>query len=96
MTELEFNQLNIIEHYGLDHQLNKLVGECGELIAAIAKYREGRALDSVYIDEIADVENLIKQIKLYDADIAKRVDMTIKFKIKRQLERIGKKIEYKY
>ena len=99
MTELEKKQKAIIAHYGVDKQLDMLVEECAELIQAIQKYKrykdipgEGKAFDNL-IEEIADVENIIDQIKLlklYDPVMA-RVDIEeIKAKkVRRQLERIA-------
>lgn len=99
MTELEQKQKAIIDHYGADKQLDMLVEECAELIQAIQKYKrykdipgDGEAFDNL-IEEIADVENIIEQIKLlkiYDPVMARADIEGIKAKkVRRQLERIA-------
>lgn len=62
------------EHYGYEAQSNQLVEECAELIQAVSKYRRARgtgqetllkeqvAFDNL-IEEIADVEIMLEQIK---------------------------------
>lgn len=73
----------IADHYGLEHQLGKCKEELGELIEAIDSLDE-RAI----IEEVADVEIMISQIK-YLRDIPdEQVDVIKKYKIQRQLQRI--------
>ena len=76
-------QQQIIEHYGYENQLKKLVEELRELEQAVIYEHP----DEHIKEEIADVLNLIEQIthyKHWEADIYK-----VKyFKIQRQLERI--------
>ena len=73
----------IADHYGLEHQLGKCKEELGELIEAINSLDE-RAI----IEEVADVEIMISQIK-YLRDIPdEQVDVVKKYKIQRQLQRI--------
>ena len=75
----------IADHYGLEHQIGKCKEELGELIEAIDSLDE-RAI----IEEIADVEIMISQIK-YLRDIPdEQVDVIKKYKISRQLTRIAK------
>lgn len=73
---MNISDLNIknAEHYGYEAQSNQLVEECAELIQAVSKYRRARgtgqetplkeqvALDNL-IEEIADVEIMLEQIK---------------------------------
>ena len=73
---MNISDLNIknAEHYGYEAQSNQLVEECAELIQAVNKYRRARgtgqettfneqvALDNL-IEEIADVEIMLEQIK---------------------------------
>ena len=74
---------NIADHYGLKHQLVKCKEELGELIEAIDSLDE-RAI----IEEVADVEIMLSQIK-YLRDIPdEQVDVIKKYKIQRQLQRI--------
>ena len=73
----------IATHYGLEHQQGKCKEELGELIEAIDSLDE-RAI----IEEVADVEIMISQIK-YLRDIPdEQVDVVKKYKIQRQLQRI--------
>ena len=73
----------IADHYGLEHQLGKCKEELGELIEAIDSLDE-RAI----IEEVADVEIMLSQIK-YLRDIPdEQVDVVKKYKIQRQLRRI--------
>ena len=76
-------QQSIIEHYGYENQLKKLVEELRELEQAVIYEHP----DEHIKEEIADVLNLIEQIthyKHWESDIYK-----IKyFKIQRQIERM--------
>ena len=67
------SDLNIknAEHYGYEAQSNQLVEECAELIQAVSKYRRAAAKGEDeklialgnLIEEIADVEIMLEQIK---------------------------------
>lgn len=58
-----------IEQWGTQAQLDKAVEECGELIAALARDANGQATDDEIVDEIADVEIMVKQVKrIYGED----------------------------
>jgi len=101
---LEDKQIEIIRYYGPEKQLRQLTEECGELIVAIAKFqRSGQRLNIKHkvpsqlltdlISELADVENLIEQIKL-DYDLVREGVHKIKeFKVNRELDRINKGIK---
>lgn len=74
----------IADHYGLEHQQGKCKEELGELIEAIDSFDE-RAI----IEEVADVEIMLSQIK-YLRDITDEpLDVVKKYKIQRQLRRIA-------
>lgn len=74
--ELEY----IASYYKVSHQVGKTIEECAELIKALA---ESEA-DSI-VEEMADVENMIAQLKfLFGVDTARIRNQ----KIERQLERI--------
>lgn len=54
-----------LELWGTKFQLDMLQEECGELISAISRFKRKRANSYVQmLEEIVDVEILIKQIKL--------------------------------
>lgn len=86
LTELQTKQLQIIDHYGIDHQFKKLAEECAELIQAILKDADPFRTDIVY--EIADVVNIINQIKLKDEIMAEGIDVVELYKVNRELKRI--------
>ncbi len=69
MTNLE-----VADHFGYEIQSEQLVEECAELIQAVNKYRRARgtgqptalseeAAFGNLIEEIADVESMLEQIK---------------------------------
>lgn len=73
----------IANHYGLEHQLGKCKEELGELIKAVDSLDE-----KAIVEEIADVEIMLSQIK-YLRDIPnEQIDVIKKYKIQRQLQRI--------
>ena len=51
-----------LERYGIDFQYDMLIEECAELIQACVKVKRGMSMVPL-IEEIADVENMIMQIK---------------------------------
>lgn len=55
----------IIAHYGLEHQMRKSMEECAELIQAINKYLDDPSdkRRAQVIEEMADVEFMIEQMK---------------------------------
>ena len=96
MSDLREQNLANAEYFGYEAQSNQLVEECAELIQAVSKYRRAAAKDedeklialSNLVEEIADVEIMIEQIKhllqIQDEDI-----LALKqFKINRTKERI--------
>lgn len=82
----------IINHYGVEHQLLTLSEECGELVQASAmalkKERPIRAHDLI-LEELADVQVVAAQMMLaMPAEDRQRVIEIALYKVKRQLERI--------
>ncbi|MFV0515815.1 MAG: hypothetical protein ACK5MV_00245 [Aminipila sp.] len=85
----------IAEHYGIDNQLGKLEEETKELAEAAVDYRENPIPQTLehLMEEIADVENVISQIKYLISKnrfmpIRKTIDRYRESKIERQLLRI--------
>lgn len=80
----------IADHYGLDEQLNILQEECAELIQAVSKYKRRKLIDNYQhiVEEIADIEIMIAQVKYLLKMYDYHVDYVKEEKIKRQLERI--------
>ena len=81
----------IINHYGMDAQLEHLRKECIELAHAIDRYRDGKDKtmldDDGVIEEIADVTVMIGQIRCYK-NVGSLVDDWVNSKINRTLDRI--------
>ena len=95
---MNISDLNIknAEHYGYEAQSNQLVEECAELIQAVSKYRraaekgedEKLIVLGNLIEEIADVEIMLEQVK-YLLKIPEEDLLAYKqFKVNRTKERI--------
>lgn len=81
--------IKIADHYGLDVQCNQLVEEMAELMVALNKLHRKKP-NAIYavVEEIADVEIMLEQIK-YLLDLDDGYISNIKhFKISRELERM--------
>lgn len=77
-------QQQIINHYGYENQLKKLIEELRELEEVILYHR----YDEEHIkEEMADVLNLIEQISVFQGWVDD-VNEIKEFKISRQLDRI--------
>lgn len=88
---IEGRQYMIINHYGLDNQLDQLIEECAELILAIRKYKRYKyASENSLIAELGDVDNLIQQIKLKNTRFAEGINRNTEYKIDREISRITK------
>ena len=81
----------ICKHYGTQNQCLKAVEEMAELQRAIVKTMIGDKgdLDNV-IEEIADVEIMMEQLKSIFDPIGIDVPLQIRKKIQRQMERMEK------
>lgn len=94
--------LKIVNTYGLKHQLKYIHSEYYELdeaiiqkeYPAIAKGHKNDELDRLennhIAEEIADVLVMLKQIQYYYEIPDEEIERIMKYKIKRQLERIDK------
>lgn len=92
--------LKIINHYGIKHQLKYIHSEYFELDEAITQ-REYQAKDKKsyelvefekahIIEEIADIEVMLKQFQYYYDISDEDIEEIMKYKIQRQIERIKK------
>ena len=106
--EYRNNIVAIAEHYGYDSQSRQLIEEMAELTVAINKlWRAERFCDrkniidvkgfsypevKEIIEEIADVEIMLSQIK-YLLDCNEEVEQEKERKILRQLERMEEEVE---
>lgn len=93
-TNIKDKQLQIINHYGFDNQLDQLIEECGELIVSISKNKRYISSENCLayyenvVEELADVKNLIEQLELLDRHLKEGIEVMIKHKVNRELERI--------
>ena len=85
LTEVQRKQIRIMDHYGEDRQLEKLVEECAELIKAVMK---SKTIDDNVVEEMADVKNLLEQFELTQIRLGETIAFIVKTKVDRELERI--------
>ena len=52
-----------LEHYGTYHQIVKCMEECGELIQALARHLGGEHNEENVVEELADVEIMLMQMR---------------------------------
>ena len=78
----------IADHYGLFHQLMKLVEELNELALECAKSWERKSITVNLISELADVEVMLAQIKYLAKIEQSDIDEVKTYKIDRQIQRI--------
>lgn len=87
--------VEIADHYGYPVQSFQLMEECAELIQAINKYKRYGNTEALknYVEEIADVEIMLEQIK-HLLDIKEDEIEGVKlYKLKRTLSNIEKKFK---
>jgi len=78
----------IANYYGKESQLDILQEECAELVQAISKYRRGGSF-KLTLEEIADVEIMIEQIKYLNTAAENQMIEKIRDgKLDRQIQRI--------
>ncbi len=88
LIERQLTYIRAIRHFGERHQMLKLVEELNELGAAIMKYvleTHGRLN---VLEEVADVEILLKQMRLI-----LKADSTIDGFIDSKLERLARQLD---
>lgn len=92
MQEFETLCEGIAKHYGEANQLNQLQEELGELIVAVNKYR--RSADNItnLVEEIADVEIMLQQIKYLLHLNPEYIEGITANKLLRQKKRISEEI----
>lgn len=81
--------IKIIDHYGQENQIIKCVEELSELSQNLCKYLGSDKIDLALItEELADVENMLDQLKIIfnlDAELIEKLRI---FKLNRTIERI--------
>lgn len=88
--KLRLGERAILNHYGITEQVAKLKEECRELIEASDGYINGTDSKAHFLEEIADVEVMLDQMKLH-FNAQDKVDEIKRFKVKRQLGRMERK-----
>ena len=92
MTSIERERIynEIINHYGVEAQLNVVQEELAELIVAISKYKRGKSTKTLnnIISEIADCHIMINQLRLMLPISLYEINTEIDYKLNRQLQRI--------
>ena len=94
MKDWEKQNIENAEHYGYSEQSNMLVEEMAELTQAISKYRRNNSkknFDNI-IEEIADVEVMLHQIKHFLGINPKYVEQIKIKKVNRTKERIAREM----
>ena len=85
--KLRLGERAILNHYGITEQVAKLKEECRELIEAADGYINGTDSKAHFLEEMADVEVMLDQMKLH-FNAHDKVDEIKRFKVKRQLGRM--------
>lgn len=80
----------IADHYGVEAQIGQTYEELGELIVALHKYerKPGVKEYDAIIEEIADVNIMLTQVRHLLNISDKDVEELTEYKVSRQLERI--------
>ena len=84
--------LDVADHYGYEIQSEQLVEECAELIQAVNKYRRARGTGQAthisekeafnnLVEEIADVEKMLEQLKYLLKIPQEEIEEVKRFKI---------------
>lgn len=88
------NEKRVADYYGLDAQINQSMEEMAELIQALNKYRRSNGTQPLgnVIEEIADVEIMLEQLK-YLLDIEPvLIDEVKDYKVNRAILRIDSEL----
>ena len=82
--------LKIINNYGLKYQLKYIHSEYYELDEVILNYITGNENREHIAEELSDCFVMLKQFQYYYEIPDEEIERIMKYKIKRQLERIEK------
>ena len=85
--KLRLGERAILKRYGITEQVAKLKEEAYELIEAADGYINGTDSKAHFLEEMADVEVMLDQMKLH-FNAQDKVDEIKRFKVKRQLGRM--------
>ena len=86
---IDKNELSqkVIKHFGIEHQLKKVVEECSELISVIMHYDDDRATLFEVAGEAADVENVVNHLRLIIKKLTNGKDL-VSVRKKQKLKRL--------
>lgn len=87
---LEEKQKKLIAGWGDQMQINCAIEEMAELTQALIKHKRGKGNRTNIIEEIADVEVTLDQLKLIFNVSQMDIDFNKKIKIERALDRLDK------
>lgn len=76
----------IVNHYGADHQKDKLFEEMAELQKEVCKEKDGKGDISHIAEELADVYVMLQQMQLIYGITDEKVEMEAQKKIERTLD----------
>lgn len=89
----------IAKHYGAEHQVVKAAEELSEAATAAIRYSAGLRYDDKpdaylnFVEELADVEVMIAQLKILFPNLEPAMAYVRRAKVTRQLERLKKEEE---
>ena len=95
-AELKDGLRFIADHYGITHQMSKLLEECGELLTAQMKttqaFIEGKSMSDLFDSQLAEFADVgvvwVQVFMLMSKEERRRVLTTMLTKVRRQLQRI--------
>lgn len=78
----------IINHYGSDHQKDKLFEEIAELQKEVCKEKDGKGDIQHIAEELADVNIMLQQMQLIYGITDEQIENAVQDKIERTIDRI--------
>lgn len=78
----------IINHYGYNHQKDKLFEEMAELQKEVCKEKDGKGDKQHIAEELADVYVMLQQLQLMYGISDEKIELEVQKKIERTLDRI--------
>ena len=76
----------IIDHYGADHQKDKLFEEMAELQKEVCKEKDGKGDIPHIAEELADVYIMLQQMQLIYGITDEQIEQVVQEKIERTLD----------
>lgn len=76
----------IINHYGADHQKDKLFEEMAELQKEVCKEKDGKGDKQHIAEELADVSIMLQQMQIIYGITDEQIEQVVQQKIERTLD----------